>query len=42
MGAGAREVALPVKKIGSDPKIVRLGDFLPERKGEFKASAVQC
>ena len=37
-----QEVALPVKKIGSDLKIARLGDFLPEREGEFKASAVHC
>ena len=37
-----QEVALPMKKISSDLKIARLGDFLPERKGEFKASAVHC
>ena len=37
-----QEVALPVKKIRSDLETARLGDFLPERQGEFKASSVHC
>ena len=36
------EVALPVKKIGSDPEITRLGNFLSERQCKFKTSVAEC
>ena len=35
-----QEVALPVEKIWSDLETARLGNFLPERQVEFKASTV--
>ena len=33
---------LPVEEIWSDLEAARLGNFLPERQGEFKASTVHC